>query len=211
MKAIGIKGVFNGLALCASIGASVWASAGQAAVVYTDGANNFTGSYHGVGTFSVNFNATAGLHALSFDLFGANSVDGQGNGWDDIFAVALNGVTVFTGLFNMSGGGDNAITLNPNSWTTATTTNPGGFFQGGVTSVAGLANLVAGNNLFAVTFSSPGPFNNGDQGTGDESWALNDLDVSPATVPLPAALPLMGFALAGLAALGQRRRKLVAV
>ena len=200
MKAIGIKGLFAGLALCASVGAA------QAAVVFTDGATDFTGQYRGVGTFSHSFTATAGLNAISFQLFGAKSVDGQGNGWDDVFSIALNGVDVFTGLFNMSGGGTNVVTSSTLGWTSTTMTNPGGLFLGGTTDVAGFANLLAGTNTFSVTFTSPGPFNNGNQGTGDESWALNDLDVTPSAVPLPAALPLLGFAVAGLGAMGRRRR-----
>lgn len=174
----------------------------QAAVIHSDGATNFTGTYRGVGSFDVNFTAAPGASAVSFDIFGARSVDGQGNGYDDVFSVLLNGTTVFTGLFNMSGGGSNSVSTNVFGWTWNTVTNPGGLFQGGLTSVSGVMDLLAGNNTLTFSFTSPGPLNGGNQGVGDESWAINDLDVSP--VPLPAGLPLLA---GGLGLLAFMRRK----
>ena len=204
MKITGIKGLLAGMALCASVGVA------QAAVVHTDGATNFNGAYNSTGTFTYGFNASAGSNVISFELFGANSIDGN-NGYQDVFTVSLNGMDVFSGSFDMSGGGGSSTTLNTLGWTWTTITNAGGFFQGGRTVVSGLANLLAGVNTFSVTFTQPGPDNGSGQGTGDESWALNDLDVTPAAVPLPAALPLLGFAIAGLGALGLRRRVAKAV
>lgn len=178
-------------------------AAAQAAVVYTDGATNPNGSYRGVETLTVNFNAAGGSTALSFDLFGAQSVDGFGNGWDDLFSVALNGVTVFQGYFNLGGGGGNLVTTNTLGWTWNAVS--GGVFNGGNVAVSGLANLLNGSNTFAVTFSSPGGYNGGNQGTGDESWALNNLDVAP--VPLPAAAPLFAAVVGGLGLMSRRRKR----
>ena len=197
MTRIGIKGLLAGMALCAGI------SAAQAAVVFYDSATNFNGQFRGAGTLAVTFNAAAGSSAISFELFGANSVDGN-NIYQDVFTVSLNGTDVFTGSFDMSGGGGSSTTLNALGWIWTTTTNPGGYFQGGRTLVSGFANLLGGLNTFSVTFTQPGPGNGSGQGTGDESWALNDLGV--AAVPLPAALPLLGFAMAALGAMGLRRR-----
>lgn len=177
-------------------------SIGHAAIIHNDGATNFTGTYRGVGSFDVNFAGAAGANTIAFDIFGARSVDGLGNGYDDVFEVQLNGTTVFSGLFNMSGGGSNSVTTNTFGWSWSTMTNPGGLFQGGLTSVSGLLNLVAGTNTLTFSFTSPGPLNGGNQGVGDESWAINSVDVAP--VPLPAGLPLMA---AGLGALAFLRRK----
>jgi hypothetical protein len=178
------------------------ATAGSAAVIHDDGATNFTGQYRGVGSFDVNFNAVGGLSAISFDIFGANSVDGFGNGWDDLFTVTLNGADILTGYFNMSGGGTSIYTST--LLTALTTTNPGGNFAGGFTAVSGAVTLLSGLNILTFAFTSPGANNGGNQGTGDESWAINGLDVELAAVPLPAAGLLLLAALGGLAAARRR-------
>jgi hypothetical protein len=105
----------------------------------------------------------------------------------------------------MSGGGANTVFTNLFGWTASTLTNPGGHHQGGVTSVAGQIDLVAGLNKLTFGFS---PLRGGNQGTGDESWAINEVDVGapPAPVPLPAALPLLALATAALGAAGLGRR-----
>jgi hypothetical protein len=176
----------------------------SAATFYTDGATNFTGQYRGVGSFTHSWTDTAGPETISFDLFGANSVDGD-NTYKDVFTIAVNGTNVFSGSFSMSGGGANVVTQNDLGWAWSTATNPGGFFQGGVTSISGLVTLIAGLNTFTVTFTQPGPDNFDGQPTGDESWALNDLVVAP--VPVPPALPLLAVGLMGLGLVASRKRK----
>lgn len=182
------------------------AAAVQASVIYTDGASNPNGAYRGPETLTVNFNADGGTTALSFDLFGAQSVDGFGNGYDDLFSVALNGVTVFEGYFNLGGGGNDSVVTNTLGWAWSAVTS--GAWTGGTATVSGFANLLAGANTFAVTFNPVGPYNGGNQGTGDESWALNNLDVSAVSpVPLPAAAPLLLAAVGGLGFASRRRSK----
>lgn len=182
------------------------AAAAPAAVVYTDGATNPNGAYRGPETLTVNFNAAGGASALSFDLFGAQSVDGFGNGYDDLFSVALNGVTVFEGYFNLGGGGSDSVITNTLGWAWSAVTS--GPWTGGTATVSGFANLLAGANTFSVTFAAVGPYNGGNQGTGDESWALNNLDVSSVSpVPLPAAAPLLMAAIGGLGFASRRRAK----
>ena len=182
-------------------------SAANAATVWDDGASDFNDvaqAYRGVGTLSFNFESLGASNAISFQLFGANSIDGAGNGYDDVFTVNLNGIDVFSGSFNMSGDGANVYTSSL-GWIADTITNPGGYFKGGVTNVYGVVDLLAGLNVFSVNFRSPGAWNNGNQGLGDESWALNSVNVAP--VPVPAALPLMLSGLIGLGALASRRRR----
>ena len=181
-------------------------AAAQAAVVFNDGANNPNGAYRGVETLNVDFNAAGGASALSFDLFGAQSVDGFGNSYDDLFSVALNGITVFEGYFNLGGGGSDSVITNTLGW--AWSASSAGAWMGGTVSVSGFADLLAGLNTFTVTFNPVGPSNGGNQGTGDESWALNNLDVSAVSpVPLPAAAPLLAAALGGLGFAARRKRK----
>ncbi len=109
-----MKFSMKGICLAAVLALS--GGAASAAPVYSDAATDFNGQYRGVSTFDVDFSAPGGTAALSFDLFGANSVDGFGNGWDDLFTIALNGVEVFKGYFSMSGGGSNKVILNTLGW-----------------------------------------------------------------------------------------------
>ena len=201
MKSVAMKTMLAALALGASM------STAHAAVVHDDGATDFAGEYRGVGTFGVNFTSTNASATISFDLFGARSVDAlntAGGFYDDLFTITLNGIDVFAGYFNMSGGGTDNVAQNTLGWSSLTTTNCCGPFAGGVTSISGiLSGLTVGQNTFEVTFSPAGDA--GNQGTRDESWALNDLNIS--AVPLPAGGLLLLGALGGLAAL--RRRKSV--
>ncbi len=195
----------TGLGGAAALALMLAAGAGQGAVLHDDAATDFTGAYRGVGSFDVVFSSAAGTAPITFDIFGARSVDGD-NGYADLFSIALNDVVVFTGTFNMSGGGANKVITNLFGWTASTLTNPGGYFQGGVTSVAGLVDLTAGLNKLTFGFS---PIHGGNQGTGDESWAINRVEISPppAAVPLPAALPLLALATAALGLAGLRSRR----
>ena len=183
-------------------------TAAQAALIYTDGATDpVNGQYNSAGSETVTFASAGGTSDISFDLFGTGSVDGYGNGWDDLYSVAINGVTVFEGYFDLGGGGSNLIVTDTLGW--ATSIVSGGSWQGGIVTVSGLVDLLAGENTFTATFSSPGPNNGGGQATSDESWALNNLNISAqvAPVPLPASLPLLGLGLAGLGLISRKKAR----
>ena len=197
----------NWLKLSAVAAVLAFGGAAQAAVLHNDGFTDGTNGsdYRGVGSFTVDFHADrAQTGAIAFDLFGARSVDGD-NGWQDNYTVALNGTTLFDGTFNLGGGGSDVVFANTNGFSYAAENF--GFFQGGKVAVAGFVNLLKGFNQFTFSFTSPGPYNGGDQGLGDESWGVNNFTVETAAVPLPAALPLLAGAVTGLGALGLRRRK----
>lgn len=203
MRRVYLLGIGALSMLTASLGAA------GAATVFSDNAVDPHGEYRGVSSLIVSFDSSGGPNEISFDLFGARSIEGAGSGYKDRFTVALDGIDVFIGNFNMSGGGVSEVTKSLLGWTWNTVTNPGGNAEGGVTHVAGLADLVDGANYFIVSFASPGKLNgpDRDQGTADESWALNNLDVSPAAVPLPAGVALLGSALAGLLSLRRHKQK----
>lgn len=202
---------FVSTALAFATAALLSASAASAAVLtFSDNATNFNGQYRGAGAahaYTGTWMSGTGSAAISFDLFGANSVDGM-NSYRDDFQIRLNGALIFDGSFNMSGGGANKVRTNAFGWVWNTVTNGNGegdWFKGGVTSVSGMIDLMAGLNTLTVTFTQPGPANGAGQSIADESWALNNLQV--AAVPVPAALPLMLLGLAGLGMAGRSRRK----
>lgn len=191
------KNVLKSAAFAAGL---IFASASaQALVVHNDGISGpYTGLYRpSPSSFAVNFNGAAGASAFSFDLIGGLSLDGM-NCCTDIFTLNLNGTDIFSGSFDLGGGGTNTIFSNPLGFATAGGT--AGFFQGGLLTVTGIINLLAGSNT--LTFSYAG----GAQGLGDESWGVNNVNVAGAVsaVPVPPALLLFGSALLGL--LGLRRK-----
>ena len=83
----------------------------QAATLYSQGGS--TGALDSPGSFSVAFNGNgASTGTLSFTLDGYTTLDGSGNGYDDVFHLAVNGTEVFTGAFALGGGGANTVYLN---------------------------------------------------------------------------------------------------
>ena len=177
----------------------------HAATVYSD---NFTGlgQIASPGAFSTSFSSTNGAGELTMDLLGFGSLDGNGNCCTDVFHLSVNGTEIFTGSFNMGGGGVNAVMLAPAGSSVLTTTNgatddPHNSTQitwaGGVTHIVVPVALMGGTNT--VNFAYTGGF----QGMGDEAWGVGAVTVTSA-VPEPESYALM---LAGLGALGWTVRR----
>jgi hypothetical protein len=200
-----IKSALLGAALAGSMLA---AGAAQAGIVYAGP----TGDLPTDSSYTVTFSqGGAGNSSLSFSLDGYNTLDGQ-NYYEDDFSLSLNGVTIFTGTFNLGGGSSTTqavVFTNPYG---ATYTNPTGNGtgvggNGGVEDIIfASVPLIAGTNTLVFTYASlPGPANAGFQGLGDEGWGVHNVSVSAVPEVSTWAMMLAGFA--GLGFLGYRRNK----
>jgi hypothetical protein len=199
----------------AAIGAGLLAPGGMASasIIYNDGGTLTTGPYRGIEDVSIDFKIDTDRTAISLDLLGRKTIDGL-NDFEDDFSLIVNGYMVYSATFNLGGGGDNYEYVNTYSdpyFDFAYTVTNFGNGIGGVAAITGMIyGLDIGINNLTVRFTSPGLGNgtNG-QGTDDESWALNNVDLAAvvSTVPLPAGMPLLAAALAGLGLMGASRRK----
>jgi PEP-CTERM motif len=148
------------------------------------------------------FNAGAGAGSVALQIQGYRSLDGD-HYWIDILSVSLNGSPVFSGTWDLGGGGSNRVLLDaPGSAADYDLTNK-------TVTISLPVTLLEGINNWTVAYSSPFSFEsidrNGPQGVLDEAWGLNSLTIngnSPAAVPEPASATLWLLA-AGL--LGARR------
>lgn len=145
---------------------------------------------------------------LNFVLSGFKSLDGF-NSYQDVFTLTINSAEMYSGSFNLGGGGTSstsfgsgtAVTLNEHG------VNPGTNigWNGGTTTVTGLKfNLLQGHNTFLFAYSAPGILNGGGQGLGDEGWGVKSAMVSAVPEPATYAMMLAGLGLIGTIA---RRRK----
>ena len=150
--------------------------------------------------------ATARAARLFFRLRGTATVDGD-NSYQDNFTILLNGTPLFSGTFNLGGGGNNVTFTNPSG---AVLSNYiyNGFNQGGSIKFKVPVGLAAGSNTFSFAYTSPGPSNGGGQPLSDEGFNIERVALISGAVPEPAtwAMMILGFGLVGGAMRSRGRR-----
>ncbi len=148
------------------------------------------------GSLDWNVSTISGEGRLNFRLVGYDSLDGAGpygNWYRDIFHLAINGVEIFKGSFNMGGIGDDEIYYNPNGAHVSTQND--GFFLGGYSDIS-IPVLFDHSGEQRFSFSYTGNL----QEPGDEAWGVNEVQLA---VPEPASWAVL---LLGLCLLVLRRR-----
>ncbi|WP_028862629.1 PEP-CTERM domain protein [Psychromonas aquimarina] len=142
----------------------------------------------------------AGSAVLTFDLLGYKSVDGA-NGYQDIFRLDINGSNLFTGSFNMGGGGATNIIFQDPGVTVVSTVSYG-LFRGGLTQFAVNHNLLSGNNSYLFDYGVM-------QGLHDEGWGLRNIVIRGTVSDVPEA-NTVGLLILSLAMLfWSRKNKLI--
>ena len=190
-----------------ALGLTFAAGLSQAATLYS--LTGPTTAMQSPDSLSVSFLAGAGAGSAAFRVNGYSSLDGAGYYQDD-FTLSLNGTAIFTGTWDLGGGGGNSVLLAPIGATAASYVN--GYFQGGYADIFVPLNLVAGQNTLTFSYASTGYA--GPQGLGDEGWGLQDVSVSGVSaVPEPAtwAMMIMGFGVVGSTLRSTRRRGVLVV
>lgn len=192
--------------------AALFTGAAQASLITND--FRILGAKPSPGQIAWNFNAVGGSARLDFELAGYRSLDGYNNGYTDIFHLLVNGTELFTGSFNLGGGGTNTILYNPNHGSALTTTYRASddvhnshqvTWAGGVTQINLPLTLLLGANQLQFSYSGMM------QSPEDESWGINVASISTiastkTSLPEPSTFTLLMVGLLGIVVL---RRKLV--
>ncbi len=163
---------------------------------------------------TVNVASDLGAGILDIQIAGYKSLDGV-NSYEDVFTLYEGKTEIFSGSFNMGGGGRNEVLFNPDGAKVVTTTNGAKAdphhstavtWEGGVTDIwLPLADLTAGPLVFSYT-SLSGPGYAGFQGLGDEGWGVNSVKFVTAPVPEPQTYALMLAGLGVVSFVARRRR-----
>ncbi len=155
-------------------------------------------------SLSASFVSGTGVGNISLQLQGYGTLDGD-NFWIDILSVTLNGTLLFSGTWDLGGGGTDRTLIDILGATVSHNV------ANQTVDVSLPINFSAGSNTLVVAYDSPSAFEGtaraGSQGLGDEGWGLNSLSaVGP--VPEPAGPWLLLAGLGGIAALHRRGRAL---
>jgi hypothetical protein len=189
-KTTEINFMFKKAALVALTFAAMASGAANANVISQDFTGN--GEITSPGSLTWNVTAPAGNAQLDVHINGFASLDGAWNCCTDVFHLFVNSNEIFSGSFDLGGGGYNVVWTNTNG-ATFTTSTPG-MWQGGSLDISTPVWLNAGSNN--ITFSYSGDY----QGLGDEGWGVGVAQLTTANTPEPAGLALLGLGLLGLAA-----------
>lgn len=205
MKNILKKNIFSRVAVALVTMAALFSSASHASLITKDFSS--LGKIANPGQISWDFSTPAGFAYLAFELVGYNSLDGYKKSYSDTFHLRLNGAEIFTGSFNMGGGGSNKIIFNPNGGTALTTTNGSTgnvhnstqvTWSGGTTDINLPIILLSGANKLEFSYSGY------QQPLNDEWWGVNLASITTMSASESSSIILLGIGLLGVLTL---RRK----
>lgn len=155
---------------------------------------------------------SAATRSLAFTIDGYRTLDGQSY-YEDDFTLTLNGVTVFSGTFNLGGGANttqSVVYANPYSATYVNTTGNGTGvnWNGGkeVITFGDVLPVESGVNTLVFAYTSlSSPNHAGFQGLGDEGWGVSKVSIN--AVPEPSTWAMLGLGFAGLGVVGFARSR----